>query len=117
MTKNQFAELDAHNEHQSQRQHRDRLLAGCGRLEFNPERQNHDAGRQLEPEQQTHADQRDEFLESRDPFRKSLLRAESMNTLTGRLAMSPHGRGPQGDLIRIYNCVRLVHNPLVKTLQ
>jgi hypothetical protein len=24
--------------------------------------------------------------------------------------MFPHGRGPQGDVIRIFNCVRLVRN-------
>jgi hypothetical protein len=30
----------------------------------------------------------------------------------GKPAMFPHGRGPQGDVIRINNFVRLVRNPL-----
>jgi len=36
--------------------------------------------------------------------------AQRSDPKTGDPAMFPHGRGPQGDVIRIFNCVRLVRN-------
>jgi len=38
--------------------------------------------------------------------------AQRSDPKTGNPAMFPHGRGPQGDVIRIYNYVRLVRNGL-----
>ena len=43
--------------------------------------------------------------------------AQRSDPKAGDPAMFPHGRGPQGDVIRIYNYVRLVRSPVVKTLQ
>ena len=36
--------------------------------------------------------------------------AQRSDPKSGDPAMFPHGRGPQGDVIRIFNCVRLVRN-------
>jgi hypothetical protein len=38
--------------------------------------------------------------------------AQRSDPKTGDPAMFPHGRGPQGDVIRIYNYVRLVRSGL-----
>jgi hypothetical protein len=36
--------------------------------------------------------------------------AQRSDPKTGNPSDFPHGRGPQGDAIRIYNCVRLVRD-------
>lgn len=36
--------------------------------------------------------------------------AQRSDPKAGNPAMFPHGRGPQGDVIRIYNYVRIVRN-------
>ncbi len=41
--------------------------------------------------------------------------AQRSDPKTGHPAMFPHGRGPQGDVIRIYNFVRLVRHPRDRT--
>jgi len=40
--------------------------------------------------------------------------AQRSDPKSGNPAMFPHGRGPQGDVIRIYNYVRLVRGGLEK---
>ncbi len=41
--------------------------------------------------------------------------AQRSDPKTGKLSDYPHGRGPQGDVVRIYNFVRLVRGPVTET--
>jgi hypothetical protein len=44
------------------------------------------------------------------PTLRSTAGAQRSDPKTGDPALFPHGHGPQGDVIRIYNFVRLVRN-------